>query len=128
MIGCDGLNADGRRHTRCYIPQSLDSVLDVMLCCFGRNWLETDVAPTSTSAQNMKSSTHVDGTHCEAGTQKIPKDYQPCCGRFGQGTLNCEFDIRFEWWARSKSWVVRIPDGGSSGMDISFCPYCGTKL
>ncbi|WP_426197733.1 DUF6980 family protein [Massilia sp. DWR3-1-1] len=76
----------------------------------------------------MTNPIHADGTECDAGTQKVPKHYQPCCERFAQGTLNCEFDIRFEWWAKSKRWIVRIPDGGSSGMDIAFCPFCGTEL
>jgi hypothetical protein len=42
--------------------------------------------------------------------------------------MACVFDIRFEWWPKTKQWVIRIADGGSSGLKMSFCPYCGTAL
>jgi hypothetical protein len=76
----------------------------------------------------MSKQLHADGTPCLEGTQKVPRNYEPCCEIFDAGTKACEFDIRFEWWAKLKHWVIRIPDGGSAGMEIAYCPYCGTKL
>lgn len=58
----------------------------------------------------------------------MPRGFSPCCKGFDAATKNCEFDIRFEWWSKSKIWVVRVPDGGSSGIRMNFCPYCGKAL
>jgi hypothetical protein len=65
---------------------------------------------------------------CLAGERKVPRGFSACCSRFDHATQACTFDTRFEWWPRSKSWVVRVADGGSSGIEISFCPFCGAKL
>jgi len=107
---------------------NLDLLVAAMVSCTAEIGQYRTSKPLPQPMQSMKHSVHADGSPCVAGTQTIPKNYQPCCKRFAQGTLNCEFDIRFEWWATNNTWVVRLPDGGSSGMDISFCPYCGTKL
>ena len=74
------------------------------------------------------SSHHPNGELCLAGTRKVPRGFIPCCERFDQSTLACTVDIRFEWWSKSASWVVRIADGGSSGQEVAFCPYCGVTL
>jgi hypothetical protein len=71
---------------------------------------------------------HPGGEPCLAGKRKVPRGFAACCARFDRATQACAFDIRFEWWPRSKSWVVRIADGGSSGIEFSFCPYCGVNL
>jgi len=71
---------------------------------------------------------HSGGEICLAGTRKVPRGFDPCCARFDLATKACVFDIRFEWWPKTNSWVVRVADGGSSGIDIAFCPYCGTKV
>ena len=76
----------------------------------------------------MQKHVHADGTPCLEGTQKIPRGFKPCCETFEAGTKACEFDIRFEWWSKPKYWVIRVPDGGSSGLEISYCPYCGSSL
>jgi hypothetical protein len=76
----------------------------------------------------MKTNVHADGSRCREGTQKVPRDFRACCERFSAQTSACEFDVRFEWWPKRKSWVICIPDGGESGLEISFCPYCGSDL
>ena len=76
----------------------------------------------------MKTAHHPDGSICVAGTRRVPRNFSPCCEAFNACTKNCEFDIRFEWWSKSKVWVIRIPDRGSAGSVIQFCPYCGAAL
>jgi len=76
----------------------------------------------------MRNQLHDDGTPCLEGTRQVPRGFQPCCDRFGASTTACVFDIRFEWWPKTKQWVIRIADGGSSGLKMSFCPYCGTAM
>jgi hypothetical protein len=71
---------------------------------------------------------HAGGEQCLAGTRKVPRGFKACCERFDLSTSACIFDIRFEWWSKRRSWVVRVADGGSSGNGIAFCPYCGAKL
>jgi hypothetical protein len=71
---------------------------------------------------------HAHGTHCAEGTRSVPRGFVACCERFNYATQACEFDIRFEWWPKAKSWFVRIPDGGSGGLEIGFCPFCGAGL
>jgi hypothetical protein len=58
----------------------------------------------------------------------VPAGYRACCEAFDRHLEASVFDIRFEWWPKSKKWVIRVADGGSSGLTIRFCPYCGTKL
>src|SRR5687767_12269707 len=71
---------------------------------------------------------HPGGEPCLAGERKVPRGFSACCSRFDHATQACTYDIRFEWWARSKSWVVRAADGGSSGLKVSYCPFCGEQL
>jgi len=71
---------------------------------------------------------HPNGEPCLAGKRKVPRGFNACCERFDLATRACTFDIRFEWWPKSAAWVVRLADGGSSGLEMSFCPYCGTQL
>ncbi|ORA22589.1 hypothetical protein [Mycobacterium aquaticum] len=71
---------------------------------------------------------HADGTECLDGARRVPKTYQPCCDAFDRRTASCVNDIRFEWWPSSRHWVVIVPDGGSSGLHLSFCPFCGFGL
>jgi hypothetical protein len=66
---------------------------------------------------------------CKEGTRKVPKNYKSCCSTFESHTTNCVFDIRYEWWSKTKKWVIVIDElavGG--GIEISFCPHCGVKL
>ena len=65
---------------------------------------------------------------CLEGTRQVPRGFQPCCDRFEASTTACVLDIRFEWWPTTKQWVIRIADGVSCALKISFCPYCGTAL
>jgi len=71
---------------------------------------------------------HPSGELCLAGERKVPRGFSACCSRFDHATQACIYDIRFEWWPRSKSWVVRVADGGSSGIELTFCPFCGENL
>jgi hypothetical protein len=37
-------------------------------------------------------------------------------------------DMLVDYHKSSGSYVLMIHDGGSSGITISYCPWCGTKL
>jgi hypothetical protein len=77
----------------------------------------------------MKKSDHVDGSICLQGTQKVPKNYMPCCKTFEQHTKMCHFDLRYEYWQHRKIWVIKLSDEvGGGGSEITYCPYCGKKL
>jgi hypothetical protein len=72
---------------------------------------------------------HPDGSVCLEGMRSpLPKDYQPCCAQFEDHLWACIYEIRYEWWPRSRVWIIRVADGGSSGIVINFCPHCGTPL
>jgi hypothetical protein len=72
---------------------------------------------------------HPDGTACPEGTRRVPRGWSACCAFFEGHTRTCYFDIRYEWWSRNKSWFVIIaPEAGGGGIEISFCPHCGSKL
>lgn len=72
---------------------------------------------------------HTDGTICQEGTRKVPRNYIPCCEEFNQRTMACVFDIRYEWWSSIKRWVICIDDSaGGGGITISHCPHCGVLL
>lgn len=51
-------------------------------------------------------------------------------------TLNCEQhldkyecpDTLIDYSKNSKCYKIIIHDGGTSGIEIKFCPWCGTKL
>ena len=70
--------------------------------------------------------THPDGSGCLEGVQRVPPGFDSCCAWFEARTFACEFDIRVE--CRARDWVICVPDGGSSGLVIQFCPSCGTPL
>ena len=72
---------------------------------------------------------HSDGTTCNEGTSSVPEGYTPCCGTFEAHTRACEFDIRYEWWAKDSKWVIAIADtAGGGGIEIGYCPHCGMRL
>lgn len=72
---------------------------------------------------------HPDGSECKEGIQKVPTKYVPCCSTFHEHTKCCEYDIRYEWWAKSKHWVIVISElAGGGGIEIDFCPHCGIRL
>jgi hypothetical protein len=72
---------------------------------------------------------HIDGSVCLEGVRSsIPRGYKVCCEVFERCLFACVYDIRFEWWPKSKIWVIRVADGGSSGLVMNFCPYCGAAL
>ena len=96
--------------------------------CAGRCGKAVVAGRSTESLDVMQKQTHADGTPCVEGTQNVPRGFIPCCESFEAGTKACEFDIRFEWWPKSKHWVIRVPDGGTSGLEISYCPYCGGNL
>jgi hypothetical protein len=72
---------------------------------------------------------HADGTRCLEGSQRIPRIFKPCCETFAAHTTTCAFDVRYEWWSKSRKWVTVISESaGGGGVRISFCPHCGRRL
>jgi hypothetical protein len=72
---------------------------------------------------------HPDGSRCRKGKQVVPSIFTPCCPEFQDHTMCCEYDIRYEWWRKSNRWVIVISDyAGGGGIEIHFCPHCGTPL
>lgn len=72
---------------------------------------------------------HADGSPCLEGTKSVPKKYEPCCELFNSHTSTCVHDIRYEWWGKRKIWVIAISEeSGGGGIEIKFCPHCGSKL
>lgn len=66
---------------------------------------------------------------CLEGTTCLPRDFEPCCVVFGSHVATCAFDLRYEWWEKSRQWVIRLAeDVGGGGIVISHCPHCGRKL
>jgi hypothetical protein len=77
----------------------------------------------------MIQGTHADGSPCPEGTQRLAPDGKICCDVFGQRTLACYFDIRYEYWPSLEGWFVIIsPGAGGGGIAMQFCPHCGSKL
>lgn len=66
---------------------------------------------------------HPDGTLCLEGTTSLPPDFQPCCDVFAAHTSTCVYDLRYEWWPRSRQWVIAIAEAaGGGGIVIHYCP------
>lgn len=77
----------------------------------------------------MKTSTHSDGSPCPEGTQCLHEGELICCDLFRQHTLACYYDIRYEYWPGLSGWFIIIaPEAGGGGIEIKYCPHCGTKL
>jgi hypothetical protein len=73
--------------------------------------------------------THLDGSICLEGTQRIKPRTKFCCERFEHHTWACEYDIRFEYWSRRGSWYTIVPEAaGGGGIKMKFCPFCGARL
>lgn len=74
-------------------------------------------------------STHLDGTPCPEGTQRLSPERTTCCDAFHARTLACYFDVRYEWWPNPSGWFIIIcPDAGGGGIAINNCPHCGARL
>jgi hypothetical protein len=87
------------------------------------------VGRSTQSLDVMKKAKHEDGTPCPEGSRKVPRGFGACCEVFEGHTTSCYFDIRYEWWAKERTWVTVIPDGaGGGGIEMFFCPHCGTRL
>ncbi len=72
---------------------------------------------------------HADGTLCLEGTSRLPASFVACCDVFDGHTSTCTYDLRYEYWEKSKMWVIAIAESaGGGGIEISYCPHCGTKL
>lgn len=72
---------------------------------------------------------HPDGSQCPEGTKKVPRFFKACCEDFALRTKACYHDIRYEWWTKHKGWFIQIaPSAGGGGIQIKYCPHCGTKL
>lgn len=37
-------------------------------------------------------------------------------------------DLPLVYWPKFREIVIRVLDGGSSGIEIHFCPFCGSSL
>ena len=48
----------------------------------------------------------------------------PCCNSLE----NAVFEEAILFIAKFREWGIPIPDGGTSFMEMTFCPFCGTKL
>jgi hypothetical protein len=72
---------------------------------------------------------HADGVPCLAGTRRTPEDFAPCCSDFAGHVDLCVSDVRYEWYAKQQLWAIAIgAEAGGGGVEIAFCPHCGTKL
>jgi len=72
---------------------------------------------------------HPDGTFCLEGTTALPPDFQPCCDLFAAHTATCAYDLRYEWWPRSRQWVIAIAEAaGGGGVVIHYFSPFGGKL
>jgi hypothetical protein len=78
---------------------------------------------------NKSRKTHIDGSLCPEGMQRLPENGRLCCNAFEARTRACYFDIRYEYWSGMKGWFVIIPpDAGGGGIAINHCPHCGARL
>ena len=77
---------------------------------------------------NKEASRHPDGSPCLKGTQRVPKNYVPCCEFFDYRTRTCAYDIRYEYWKGQGWMIVIVEEAGGGGIAISYCPHCGTRL
>lgn len=48
----------------------------------------------------------------------------PCCNSLE----NAVFEQAIRFVGKFREWGIPIPDGGTSFMEVTFCPFCGTKL
>ncbi|HNT78321.1 MAG TPA: hypothetical protein PKH77_25195 [Anaerolineae bacterium] len=72
---------------------------------------------------------HPNGTPCLEGTAYVPQDFRPCCDLFAAHTTTCVYDLRYEWWPRSRQWVIALAKAaGGGGIVIHYCPHCGARL
>lgn len=72
---------------------------------------------------------HPNGTFCLEGTTSLPLDFQPCCTVFAGHTSTCVHDLRYEWWPKSRQWVIAVAEAaGGGGVVINYCPHCGAPL
>jgi hypothetical protein len=77
----------------------------------------------------MKKKIHADGTGCLEGTKLVPVNFSPCCDEFAGHLSTCAYDLRYEYWKKSKTWVIAIAESaGGGGIVIRYCPHCGNKL
>jgi hypothetical protein len=52
--------------------------------------------------------------------------FKHCCDLM-EAYLASEDAILF-YWPRVREYAIPVHDGGSSGIVITFCPWCGSKL
>ena len=48
----------------------------------------------------------------------------PCCNSLE----NAIFEQAIRFVGKFREWGIPIPDGGTSFMEMTFCPFCGTRL
>lgn len=49
-----------------------------------------------------------------------------CCDRMAYAVENEEVPVRYT--PRFREFDVRVLDGGTSGIELTYCPWCGTTL
>lgn len=80
----------------------------------------------------MKRGKHSDGTRCLRGSRRVPKGFKRenlCCNHFGQFLYTCARDLRFEWYEKSRSWMIVLGEEvGGGGIAIDYCPFCGKQI
>jgi hypothetical protein len=54
------------------------------------------------------------------------KDLKFCCSQMAYAVDSDEVPIQYTVYIRE--FVIRILDGGGSGLEIRYCPWCGDKL
>jgi len=66
------------------------------------------------------------GDECLEGTQQVPKDWKPCCEGLERSTKSCQYEVRISYFG--DKWGMPVLDGGSSFIEIKYCPFCGMNL
>ena len=112
--GSAAVSIDSRQFTETLKKVSLNKLHDIR---------------TNNQMKNLNQGKHNDGAICPEGTIKVHPKYKMCCEEFGRRTLACYYDIRYEWWPKSKGWFIIIsPQAGGGGIRINYCPHCSAKL
>lgn len=63
---------------------------------------------------------------CLEGIQQVPKNWKPCCESLEARSKACQYEARISYF--KDKWGIPVLDGGSSFIQIKYCPFCGEKL
>lgn len=56
----------------------------------------------------------------------MPSDKDHCCKRMNELIQMVELPLRYD--SKFREYGIRVFDGGTSVIQIQFCPWCGSKL